>query len=309
MKVAILSHFYPPAPGGGAMIYAATLAESLRRLGHESSVLCAGEWGVGAHYYNGYTDDVRLGVPVRRLHVNWTLAPRPFDYLSDNPVLAPHIHTYLREIQPDLVHIISCYTLSAQTISVSRQLGLPTVAHLVDMWFICPRHTLLRKTGELCYGAQDDWDCQRCLLWGTKAYQLAGNLTNDDQRRRLFERLGKNELITRMPSLRGALGNMGQRRKFVLNSLLRAQAILAPSHAIKQLHEANGVPPGLITYLPYGHTVAWASQVKRQPAECLRVGFLGNVIPIKGVHLLVEAFRQLGATRGDRVAHLWLCRR
>ena len=306
MKVAILSHFYPPAPGGGAMIYAATLAESLRRLGHESSVLCAGEWDVGEHYYNGYTDDVYLGVPVRRLHVNWTLAPRPFDYLSDNPVLAPRIHAYLRETQPDLVHIISCYTLSAQTISVSRQLGLPTVAHLVDMWFICPRHTLLRKTGELCYGAQDDWDCQRCLLWGTKAHQISSRLLTDGQQRRMFARLGQIGPVTRLPGLRGMLGNMQHRRQFTLETLQQVQAILAPSHAIQQLYEANGVPPNRIQYLPYGHDMSWAEDVQRPPATRLRFGFLGNVTPIKGVHVLVDAFQQLGASREGGTTHLWL---
>ncbi len=297
MKIAILAHFYPPTPGGGAMIYAATVAEALRRSNMESYVLCAGDWDTGLHHFNGYTDETYNEVPVRRLHVNWSLAPRPFDYLYNNPVLAPHIREYLEAVKPDLVHVVSCYTLSAQAIEVPRSLNLPTIVHLVDMWFICPRHTLLRKSGELCFGSQGDWDCQRCLLWGTKAYQVTSKIANDDQQRRLYERLGKHGAIARLPSLHGTLGNMGQRRKFVLNSLLHAQAILAPSRSIQQLHEANGVPPGLITYLPYGHTVAWASQVKRQPAERLRVGFLGNVILIKGVHVLVEAFRQLGTAQ------------
>ena len=293
MKVAILSHFYPPAPGGGAMIYAATLAESLRRMGHDSSVLCAGKWGVGAHYFNGYSDDVQQGVPVRRLHINWKLAPRPFDYLGDSPVLATHIHDYLLETQPDLVHIISCYTLSARAICASRQLGLPTVVHLVDMWFICPRHTLLRKNGELCYGAQDDWDCQRCMLWGTKALRVSNQIAVDGQQRRILTRLGQISPVTRLPGLRGMLGDMHHRRQFTLEALQHAQAILAPSHAIQQLYETNGVPPHRIRHLPYGHDVSWAKDIEHQPALRLRFGFLGNVIPIKGVHVLVDAFQRL----------------
>jgi len=293
MRIIFLSHFYPPWPCGGAGVYIATLAEALRWSGVDSRVLCVGDWDKGKKHFNGYTEDVYNDVPVRRLHVNWTKAPRPFDYIFDNPILAQNIQGYLEDTRPDLVHVISCYTLSAQAIIIPKILDIPTVVHLVDMWFICPRHTLLREDGTLCYGSQGDWDCQRCMLWGSKAYRWSGKILNDDQQRVFFRQLAKVSFVTRMPGFRGMLSDMGRRRQLVLNALLQADVLIAPSRTLQGLYEANGVPQGYIQYIPYGHSTAWAKDVKKNSSEVIRFGFLGNVLPLKGVHVLVEAFQQL----------------
>lgn len=293
MRIAFLSHFYPPAPSGGAGVYAAALAEALQQAGTSSQVLCVGTWDRGSRYFNGCADETHYNVPVRRLHVNWTRAPKPFDYLFDNPVLAQHIESYLEDTKPDLVHVISCYTLSAQALLTPRRLGIPVVVHLVDMWFLCPRHTLLRKNGALCYGSQGDWDCQSCMLWGTKAYGWAGRLLSEHQQKRLFEWLGQVGPVTQLPGLRGMLGDMRRRRSFALDALLQADVLIAPSKALQHLYETNGIPQGRIEYVPYGHSVGWAKNVKRQSHPSVRFGFLGNVLPSKGVHVLLEAFGSL----------------
>jgi len=154
MKVVYLTHFYPPSPCGRAGVYTAALAEAFQKTGIDCHVLYVGDWDTDKQYFNGYSDDVHNGVPVRRLHVNWTKAPRLFDYLYDNPIPAQHIRAYLERTQPDLVHVTSCYTLSAQAIVTPQQMGIPVVVHLVDIWFICPTHQLLRKDGRLCYGSK-----------------------------------------------------------------------------------------------------------------------------------------------------------
>jgi glycosyltransferase involved in cell wall biosynthesis len=293
VKVALFSNFYPPAAGGGAMIYAATVAAALREAGHSSSVLCVGDWQSGPRHFNGSVDDEHQGVPVRRLHFNWALAPRPFDYLFDNPAAAEQIGRYLEDIRPDVVHVISCYTLSAQAVTVPCALGIPTVVHLVDMWFICPRHTLVRGNGKLCYGSEGDWDCQRCVLHGTKIQRVLSTVLPDGVQCRVVERAGRIAAATRLPGLRGMLGDMRRRRRFVLSALLQAKRVIAPSHAIRALHAANGVPEALMQYVPYGHDIRWAAAVRRRPAERIRFGFLGNVAWFKGVHVLLEAFGRL----------------
>jgi glycosyltransferase involved in cell wall biosynthesis len=289
VKVAFLTHFYPPAPGGGAANYAARLAEGLCRAGVDCRVLCVGDWEHGAAYLNGQDDERQEGVPVRRLHVNWARAPRPFDYLFDSPPLGQAIERFLGAVRPDVVHVHSCYTLSAQALTVPQALGIPSVVHLHDMWFICPRHTLLRKDGRTCLGARGDWDCLECLLWRTRPDRWLSQLLGEGRRGRLYAGLGRCGPLTRAPGFRGMLGDMRRSRRVALNALLGSDIILAPSHALRALYERNGVPAGRIRYQPYGHATAWARSVTRQAAPRLRFAFLGNVLPIKGVHLLIDA--------------------
>ena len=47
MRVAYLSHFYPPAACGGAGYYLASLAEGFSKSGVEAGVLCVDRWGEG----------------------------------------------------------------------------------------------------------------------------------------------------------------------------------------------------------------------------------------------------------------------
>jgi glycosyltransferase involved in cell wall biosynthesis len=293
MRILFMTHFYPPASCGGAGYYTATLAEAFQQGGHETRVLCAGRWSEGEQHFGGYSENVYHGVPVRRFHLNWKLAPAPFDYLYDNPVLDNAIRSYLSEYRPDIAHIISCCTLSARVISTIREMDIAVVVHLVDYWFICPLHTLLRKEGHICFGGKDAWDCQRCMLHGTKPELWTRPVLPDSIRSHLFLSLGRIAAATRLPGLIGLLGNMAQRRSYTLQALCQADAIIAPSQALINLYVRNGVPRHRIRLIPHGIDVQWAKGVQRSPAPRLRIGFLGNILPIKGVHVLLDAFKLL----------------
>lgn len=303
MKIALFSHFFPPTPCGGAGIYAANLAGALWRAGNKVSVLCAGDWDRGVAPFNGQSQDEMAGIPVHRLHLNWSKTPRPFDYLFDNPLLVPHIMHYLDNNEVDLVHVISPYTLSTQAIRVPKAMGIPTVVHLVDMWFICPRHTLLRKDGRLCYGSQGPWDCQACMLWGTKVDRLIGEQFRPPLRNSLLEQLGRIDWVTRLPGMRGMLGDMARRQQCCMDALLTADAIIAPSRSLAHLYGLSGVPAERILYVPYGHDVKWARQVHRTISPHVRFGFMGNVLPIKGIETLIEAMNLIRSPRAVLAIH------
>lgn len=287
-------HFYPPTPCGGAGYYTANLAEAFVRTGAKVSVLCTDQWGQGGRYLNGFVDETRNGVAIRRLHVNWKKASRPFDWLYDSPVLGEQTRKFLDQFQPDIVHVSSCYTLSARPIFVAKELNLPVVMHLHDYWPICARLTLLHKDYAICSGPDTAWKCQECLLTGTKAWQLASRVTQPQWRKRMFAALAKSDWATRQPGLRGMMGDLQRRRQFLIAATDRSDLLITPTHFAREMLEQHGVTKGRIQVIPYGNPLEWRSDVKRIPPQrSLRIGFLGNVIPIKGVHILIEAFQRL----------------
>ena len=163
MKVLLGSHFFPPNHVGGAEAYTYALSRQLRARGHDARVICAEDWGQGTNWGPLVENSVYAGVPVRRLRWNWTLAPDPFVALYDNALVERLFGEYLREWRPDIVHVTSCYTLSASILRAAQRADVPTFLTLTDYWFLCPRVTLMKSDGSLCEGPQDALTCQECM--------------------------------------------------------------------------------------------------------------------------------------------------
>lgn len=305
MRIAFVSHFYPPSACGGVGYFTAALAEGAQKAGMKVGVLCVDRWGEGNRYFNGFADDMYNGVPVRRLHINWQKAPRPFDWLFDSPVVGELAREYLDHFQPDVVHVSSCYALSARPVFVAKGAGLPVVMHLHDYWVICARHTLLHKDYTLCKGPDTTWGCQRCLLSGARSWRLVTRVANEATAKAVFEELAKKSWFTRQPSLRGMLGDLERRRQVTLGATEVADILITPTHFAKRVLEQHGVSAGRIVVKPCGNRIDWARGIVQVPSKYLRIGFLGNVLPQKGVHILVEAFERLLRDHPELQLQIW----
>mgnify|MGYP001049924798 CR=1 FL=1 len=214
MKILLISGFFPPIHIAGSEKRALGYALALRKLDHSVQVLCAGSFDEGPHYWNGYSDETYRGIAVRRVHLNWQLAPDPNRYLYENPVIAEHLDSWITEWQPDLAHIISCYTLSASVIEVARRRAVPLVLTLVDFWFVCPRLSLLHADGSLCDGRTTPWDCLRCRLWGAKFYRWSRRILPESLVKQGLTYVSKHPSLSRRRGLRGMALNMERRKQY-----------------------------------------------------------------------------------------------
>ena len=120
MKILLITSFFPPTHNAGTEKRTLGYAQQLQKLGHEVSVICAGDYDRGDQYWNGIQDEALQGIKVRRVNLNWSLAPDANRYLYDNPVTADYIEKWTSEINPDLVHLTSCYSLSASIIEAIK---------------------------------------------------------------------------------------------------------------------------------------------------------------------------------------------
>lgn len=303
MKVLFISHVWLPEGTAGVEVYSHTIARALQALGHEVRVICATQWGRGPRYWNGVVADEYEGVPIERLALNWMRAPRPLDYLYRNPVTADYCRSVMREWQPDLVHVMSCYMLSASVIEAARSLGIPIVLHLHDYWFICARHTLLRWDDTLCSKTATPAECQRCMLGSAKLYRWPRRALPEAATLHLINAVGQVDAVTRLPGARGMVGHLDDRRAYLLQMVAECDAIVAPSEYLKRRHEQAGVPEGRIQVVRHGSHIAPVPPLRRASSQALSIGYLGTLSPIKGVHVLIQAFRQLEAGRARLHIH------
>jgi len=282
VKVVIAVHHFPPRYTSGAELRAYRTASRLRDHGHAVHVICveAIDHGDG----NGLTfgDDAYDGLPVRRLRFNLEAAPDPFRWAYDNPWIGRHLRGYLPELAPDLLHLVSGYLMSGRTLRAAMDVRIPTVVTLTDYWFLCPRITLLRSSGQLCAPPFDAATCARCLGEEKRRYRIPGKILPGLMR----------AFWQRQP---GRVAQVQARMVFLRETLNHVDAIVSPSRFLRHLFVQAGVAEERIVFSRQGRdfpNLAPENLVKT-PAGHLRVGYMGQIAPHKGVHTLFEAVRRL----------------
>jgi glycosyltransferase involved in cell wall biosynthesis len=296
MKILIVSHFFPPQHTAGAEKRAFGYAMTLQKMGYTVQVVCSGDWDNGPRHWNGYSDEMFQGIPVRRVHMNWTAAQDPNRALYDNPLVEAQFNGWLDEWQPDVVHIISLITLTAGVVRTAKKRGLPVVFTLTDFWVICPKINLVHGDGSLCDGQVTEWDCLKCLLVRTKAYRGLNRVLSEAPTRILLELASRAPRVNRLRGLRGMALNMAERRRVMAEIAGQVDCVTAPSAFLGSVIDKNRLFPYPVRIIHSGHDLAWLKDMpEKQPSTLLRLGFIGQLIPVKGVELLIRAFQDTGS--------------
>lgn len=293
VNILFASNGFPPEQRGGTETYTAGLARALAARGHDVTVLCGGIWDAGPKYWNGVRDEVHDGVAVRRVDVNWTNAPDPFRYLFDNPVTFAYLLDYLTTRRPHVVHVTSCERLSGSVITAARRLRIPVVLSLTDFWFLCPRMTLLRTDDVNCAGTTTAWECTKCLASGAKVYRWTQAVFAEPTAARVLATVGRVPLLARQRGLRGMVGDMSTRKVHLKRVFFEANSRITASSFVRDRFVACGFDAP-IRVQPYGHDIEWlARNVGKTRGDRTRLGFIGQITPHKGAHVLLEAVARL----------------
>jgi glycosyltransferase involved in cell wall biosynthesis len=188
----------------------------------------------------------------------------------------------LSEHHPDVFHLISGYLMSGRALRVAHQLDIPTVLTLTDFWFLCPRITLLRSNGQLCTPPFDAVTCARCLGEERRRYRIPGRIA--PALMDAFWRVRK-----------GLVAQVQARMTFLQETLNRVDAIISPSQFLRNLFIRAGVAPERIIFSRQGRDFPALTPdlLEKTPSAYLRVGYMGQIAPHKGVHTLFEAVRRM----------------
>jgi glycosyltransferase involved in cell wall biosynthesis len=293
VKLLFLTNGYPPEQTAGTENYTAGLATALAAAGHQVTVVCGGRWDKGPAAFNGLRRETLAGVSVIRLDLNWTCGPDPNRSLFDNPLTQAQLEQILRDVQPEVVHFTSGYTLSASIIRAVKAQRLPLVLTLTDFWFFCPQVTLLRSDGALCDGQTTPWECLRCRLGEANAYRLPARILPEPLVAAMLTLASQTPAVSRRPGLRGMALDMTARKQTLPGLLNQADAVIAPSHFLAEVAKVCGLTQ-TPRVLPYGHDLDWVRRLPpRTGSATLRVGYVGRMTPVKGVHVLLQALAQL----------------
>ena len=294
MRIVLALGWFFPDSVGGTEVYVAALADRFAGAGHE----------------------VLIAAPQAGL-------PRPHEYMHDGhrvfryPVPASasrgevrgdvpargaeHLHSWLLQTRPEIVHVNSLVTgLGLHEIAAARRAGARVIYtnHLPSFGFVCARGTLMRWGTEACDGVREPRACAACLLEQRGVPRLVASTVARLEptwlahtARRWESRLGT---ALALPAL---VEHNGLRQDELLR-LVDSLVVLSDWGA--EIARANGAPPDRVVVNKLGisceHAPAKASADELPTSAPVTVGYIGRYNLVKGLRELAEAIRRIDAT-------------
>jgi glycosyltransferase involved in cell wall biosynthesis len=282
MNVLVVAPHFPPSHVGGVEAYAKSLADQLTAFGHRVEAAAVEEVASAAEDACDARTDADGGYPIHRLRLTLRRG-RSFPLLWEHGAAQAWLEQVIRRFAPDIVHVQSGYLLGGAALAAARRAATPSVVTLHDYWFACPRITLLRPGGELCSGPEGIGKCAWCLRSDRRRYRVLPRAL----RARLAARTSK---AGRGRALDRHSAAVAGRLEGVIEALQTAAAILSPTRFVAEQIARAGVPLARIRIDPFGF--ARPPRVERSPAgKGLRLAYLGQIAPHKGVEIAVQAVR------------------
>ena len=314
MKILFVTHGFPPDQMAGAEIYAWRIGRALLARGCEVSVLTASN---RVDRDEGTIEREELdGLEVFRFQNAWTDLDRlAATYRSDAAERA--FDALLRELRPDVVHVHHVIGTSAGIIALAKSRGIRCVVTLHDFWFQCARGQRMTPRGHLCTTIQP-WRCAICI--GKKRVKYALQFTREAATGSSAigeaERLAESAVgrLLRLPArllgyglAEGATKTLRERRRFMREALLDADLLISPSAFLRDEFLRDGIPADRIVVsengldaTPFATVAPVASPGDGNP---VRFGFVGTLIPTKGIEILIDAFQALPPERARLDIH------
>jgi glycosyltransferase involved in cell wall biosynthesis len=318
VKILIVSHRYPPHGRAGTETYAGELAAGLARRGHEVHVFAAVKDIGRRHLSLGSREEhgVRIHEIVNNLHDG------DFRATWDIPELDAIFADVCARVAPDVVHFQHLMYLSAGCVEIARR-HAAVLFTLHDFWLQCPRFgQRVHADGGVCHTI-DFARCGTCLV----SFKYAQTATERNIGRivaRVRAGTGVNlaplarktasVLRARSSSLApgGSARAPGDRRTaddaahaFARAAEERSRALqrrviagvdrfLAPSRFLRERFVSEwGVPEAQIEHLRFGVDLRAFAPIARERSDTAHVAFIGSRIPVKGPHVLLEAWSKL----------------
>ncbi len=273
MRILHLLHQFMPQHVGGVELYTHWLASAQVQQGHAVTLFhrrsAAG---------TGLQHDQQEGVNIWAAWQGEFTPTRRFMQTFYAPALRSQFRQVLDSARPDIVHIQHLMGLPLALISELQAHRLPFVVTLWDFWWVCANAQLVTNdSGKLCAGPRAYLNCVRCAL----------------------ARAGQPQFAPAFPLLALPLAARARSLRQVLSAATR---VIAPAEFVRNWYAAHGLPADNMIVVPPGLPYPPELRHRRQALVAenekrpLRFGYIGGIAPQKGVHILLQAFRDLPGT-------------
>ncbi len=275
MKVLYIVHSFPPFNWRGTEIYAMELARSMTEH-HDCFLFHLVDDPAAVEVSR--EEDVFQGIKVFRARLK--LRPEKPETYFFHPRLETAFSEILSRAAPHVVHFI--YFAGGLPLSLplkAADTGACLYITVTDFSGICPRGQLIDRDGGLCKGPRQGLRCAWCLFGRTflEGHSRTDRLLREYCPPALTSRLGGPPLHL----LRKRLGT-------IQKAFARARLVIFPNRNCLRRYKEAGFT-GNFTVMDYGIDTAPFAGHRKQESPVPRIGFVGQLLPHKGLHVLADA--------------------
>ncbi|MBI3847684.1 MAG: glycosyltransferase [Planctomycetes bacterium] len=319
MRVLQVIHDFLPRHAAGSEIYTFLLSQELARRGHEVHLLYT-EVFVNELQYTLHHGSYE-GIPFTEVVHNHVFTA--FDETYRDPKMDAIFRATLESFRPDVVHVQQLQYHSIDYLEIAHAAGIPILYTLHEYCLACPRYGLMmRNDGRLC-AAADEVQCGDCLEHDpmhlpiqphlrVKTDRVVKRWVPERLRRMVRKRLVKYGFMRPAnggpppASRRDFRGEIRERLRVVRDRVRRVDLFVAQSPFLRTKLIEFGLPADRVVFSDYGFRAERFANLRRKPADRVRIAFIGTPVPYKGVHVLVEAFGLLPkAVRAKAELHVF----
>jgi glycosyltransferase involved in cell wall biosynthesis len=302
MKILLAAPHYPPRFIGGVELYTRRLAHRLRAAGHQIAVVAMERLDADQPEPLRVDHAFDDGVTVYRMATGKRAGAPAFVETYLQPEIEAWIGAWLARERPDVVHLHSGYLLGGAVLRAAANRSVPVVVTLHDFWFICPRATMLHPSHACCTGPETPFKCAWCLSTEQRRYRIPEQLLGASGARRLG-RWFTAAPLSQLSALQERTQRIEARREALLPALAGAAAVLSPSRFLREEMVRAGIDRTRIEVLPYGIEARRPLPPRSADSVAVRLGFLGQIAPHKGIHILVAALKHLPHRSIELIIH------
>jgi glycosyltransferase involved in cell wall biosynthesis len=297
MKVLLTVHQFLPEHASGTEVLTYSVAQELRRRGHDVSVFTAIPTKSKMPEEDRFDHYIYEGISVHRFHHDFI----PLDKLDAtteveycNLRAASYFERLIESIKPDIIHYFHLSRLGAALIDAGIAAGIPAFFTPTDFWSVCPTCQLLLENGEMCQGPTGHGgNCVKhvALLTQGKRIKTLMKLTPEV----LIDLVAGMTVAGRLPSypMSKEVSAMSKRRAFIVKRLNALQKVIAPTQLMRDVLVRNGVYEEKISKSAYGIDISYYQNTTRKESETFTIGFIGTLAPHKGCHVLIKAVARI----------------
>lgn len=201
------------------------------------------------------------------------------------------IKSLLKELNPSIVHINGEKPLLART---CKELCIKSIVTAHHGGILCPEGAMLNTRDEICRIEANYHDCLHCYLrnipTGLCWYPL---LRHYSQRHycKIGTRLRKRKFVPVLSPIGEAGLSVTEKLRAWLQLYHNADMFIAPSDAMAEALIRNGLPNKKIVVIPHGIPLPDRATLP-QDHEVTSFYYAGRISYVKGIHILLEAFRR-----------------
>ena len=256
VKVLKVIHGYPPYYMAGSEVYTANFCNSISKK-VDLSIFTR----IEDEFTEPYNCSESRENGIRIIRVNKPSRDYTFRSKYQDVRMVKIFNHYLDDISPDIVHIGHLSHLTTQIVDTIHKKNIPIVFTLHDFWMMCIRGQLIKDDFSLCEGPSIK-KCKECNM------KYFTSEVEAEQEIRIWLK---------------TLSEVNQ----------KIDLFIAPSQFLRNKYLEYGIPVEKVIHMDYGFDIETIKSGIRTISDKIRFGYLGRVIPVKGIGFLIDSFNEI----------------